>query len=92
MISRQTFVLCNDNNGRRHTADSNGAGLSIHFLSLLPHKQYRLGAGVTGYGGSYSAVPDLGKWLLAPIMMIGRSELFTALILFYTYLLEEASL
>lgn len=41
-----------------------------------------LGAGVTGYGGSYALVPDLGKWLLAIIMMIGRLELFTVLILF----------
>jgi len=41
-----------------------------------------LGAGVTGYGGSYSIVPDVGKWLLAIIMMIGRLELFTVLILF----------
>lgn len=41
-----------------------------------------LGAGVTGYGGSYSIVPDVGKWILALIMMIGRLELFTVLILF----------
>ncbi len=41
-----------------------------------------LGAGVTGYGGSYAIVPDVGKWLLALIMMIGRLELFTVLILF----------
>ncbi len=41
-----------------------------------------LGAGVTGYGGSYAIVPDVGKWLLAFIMMIGRLELFTVLILF----------
>lgn len=41
-----------------------------------------LGAGVTGYGGSYEIVPDLGKWLLAIIMMIGRLELFTVLLLF----------
>lgn len=41
-----------------------------------------LGAGVTGYGGSYAIVPDVGKWLLAIIMMIGRLELFTVLILF----------
>lgn len=41
-----------------------------------------LGAGVTGYGGSYALVPDVGKWLLAIIMMIGRLELFTVLILF----------
>ena len=37
------------------------------FLSLLLHSNTGLGAGVTGYGGSYSVVPDLGKWLLALI-------------------------
>ena len=41
-----------------------------------------LGAGVTGYGGSYEIVPDAGKWLLALIMLIGRLELFTVLIIF----------
>lgn len=41
-----------------------------------------LGAGVTGYGGSYAIVPDAGKWLLSLIMLIGRLELFTVLILF----------
>ncbi|MCM1077319.1 MAG: TrkH family potassium uptake protein [Bacteroides sp.] len=41
-----------------------------------------LGAGVTGYGGSYAIVPDVGKWILALIMMTGRLELFTILILF----------
>lgn len=41
-----------------------------------------LGAGVTGYGESYAIVPDAGKWLLAFIMLTGRLELFTVLILF----------
>lgn len=41
-----------------------------------------LGAGVTGYGESYAIVPDAGKWVLAFIMMTGRLELFTVLILF----------
>lgn len=41
-----------------------------------------LGAGVTGYGQSYDIVPDGGKWLLSLIMLIGRLELFTVLILF----------
>lgn len=35
-----------------------------------------------GYGGNYELVPDVGKWFLALIMMIGRLELFTVLILF----------
>ena len=41
-----------------------------------------LGAGVTGYGGGYSLVPTAGKWLLALLMLIGRLELFTVLLLF----------
>ncbi len=41
-----------------------------------------LGAGVTGYGGSYEIIPDVGKWVLALLMLIGRLELFTVLILF----------
>lgn len=41
-----------------------------------------LGAGVTGYGGTFAIVPDPGKWLLALIMLTGRLELFTILIIF----------
>ncbi|MDE6813050.1 MAG: TrkH family potassium uptake protein [Duncaniella sp.] len=41
-----------------------------------------LGAGVTGYVCSYAIVPAICKWLLALIMMIGRLELFTVLLLF----------
>lgn len=41
-----------------------------------------LGAGVTGYGGSYSLVPEAGKWLLSLLMLIGRLEIFTVLVLF----------
>lgn len=40
------------------------------------------GAGVTGYGGGYDVIPDAGKWILALIMLIGRLEVFTVLILF----------
>lgn len=41
-----------------------------------------LGSGVTGYGESYEAIPDVGKWVLSLLMLIGRLELFTVLILF----------
>ncbi|WP_295728072.1 TrkH family potassium uptake protein [uncultured Muribaculum sp.] len=41
-----------------------------------------LGAGVTGYGGGYEIIPDLGKWVLSILMLIGRLEIFTVLILF----------
>ena len=41
-----------------------------------------LSAGVTGYGGTFAIVPDAGKWILAFIMLTGRLELFTVLLLF----------
>ncbi|MBD5244765.1 MAG: TrkH family potassium uptake protein [Barnesiella sp.] len=41
-----------------------------------------LGAGVTGYGESYDIIPDIGKWVLSLLMLIGRLELFTVLLLF----------
>ena len=41
-----------------------------------------LGAGVTGYGGSYDIIPNVGKWVLSLLMLMGRLELFTVLLLF----------
>lgn len=41
-----------------------------------------LGAGITGYGESFSIIPDAGKWVLSWLMLVGRLELFTVLILF----------
>lgn len=41
------------------------------------------GFGSTGYAGcSYDVIPAVGKWVLAALMLIGRLELFTVLILF----------
>lgn len=41
-----------------------------------------LGAGVTGYGAGYEILPDAAKWVLSALMLIGRLELFTVLVLF----------
>lgn len=41
-----------------------------------------LGAGITGYGGNYDIIPDAGKWVLSVLMLIGRLELFTVIVLF----------
>ncbi len=41
-----------------------------------------LGAGITGLGGSYDLLPDLAKWILCLLMLIGRLEIFTVLVLF----------
>lgn len=52
------------------------------FSSFSAISNTGLGAGVTGYGGSYEIIPDPGKWILALLMLIGRLEIFTVLILF----------
>lgn len=41
-----------------------------------------LGAGITGVGGSYDLLPDVAKWILSTLMLIGRLEIFTVLVLF----------
>ncbi|MDE6466568.1 MAG: TrkH family potassium uptake protein, partial [Duncaniella sp.] len=52
------------------------------FSSLNCISNTGLASGVTGYGGSFALVPDSGKWLLAFIMLTGRLELFTVLVIF----------
>lgn len=41
-----------------------------------------LGAGVTGFGGNYDILPNVAKWILSALMLIGRLEIFTVLVLF----------
>jgi trk system potassium uptake protein TrkH len=40
------------------------------------------GLGATGPSTNYSTVPELGKWVLSIVMLLGRLELFTIIILF----------
>ncbi len=41
-----------------------------------------LGSSITGYGATYSMLPDAAKWVLSLLMLIGRLEIFTVLVLF----------
>lgn len=41
-----------------------------------------IGTAATGISNTYELVPDIGKWTLAFIMLIGRLELYTILLLF----------
>lgn len=41
-----------------------------------------LGAGITGYGSNYDILPDAAKWVLSALMLTGRLEIFTVLVLF----------
>ena len=43
------------------------------------------GLGMTGPAGNYSEVSVFGKWLLSFLMLLGRLELFTVLIIFTPY-------
>ena len=40
------------------------------------------GFGTTGPISNFSDVPDLGKWVLSALMLIGRLEIYTILLLF----------
>ncbi|MCC8038877.1 MAG: TrkH family potassium uptake protein [Bacteroidales bacterium] len=52
------------------------------FSSFSAISNTGLGAGVTGYGSSYEIIPAAGKWILSFLMLVGRLEIFTVLILF----------
>lgn len=52
------------------------------FIALSAISNTGLGTDITGIGGNYVLVPVAGKWILSIIMLVGRLELFTILILF----------
>lgn len=52
------------------------------FCALSAVSNTGLGTDITGLQGNYSLMPDLGKWLLAFLMLVGRLELFTILVIF----------
>ncbi len=43
------------------------------------------GLGATGPSETYAAIPTLGKWMLGFLMVVGRLEIFTVLIIFSPY-------
>lgn len=52
------------------------------FYSLSAISNTGLGTEVTGITANYALIPDLAKWTLALIMLIGRLEIFTVLLIF----------
>lgn len=52
------------------------------FCSLSAVSNTGVGTDITGFNGNYALVPDVAKWALTALMLIGRLELFTVLILF----------
>lgn len=52
------------------------------FCSLSAISNTGLGTDITGINGNYALVPALAKWTLSLVMLMGRLELFTVLLLF----------
>ena len=53
------------------------------FISLSAVSNTGLGTDITGLNGNFALVPDIAKWLVSFLMLVGRLELFTILILFF---------
>ena len=52
------------------------------FCSLQAISNTGLGSEATGVNGDYSLIPDAAKWVLSFIMLVGRLEIFTILLVF----------
>lgn len=52
------------------------------FCSLSAVSNTGVGTDITGFNGNYANVPDIAKWVLTFLMLVGRLEIFTILILF----------
>ena len=52
------------------------------FCALQAVSNTGLGSEATGINGDYSLVPDGAKWILSFIMLVGRLEIFTVLLVF----------
>ncbi len=66
------------------------AALGLDFMTAIGAVAATLGNTGTGIGlvgpaYNFSLIPSLGKWFLAFLMLLGRLELFTVLILFTPY-------
>lgn len=52
------------------------------FCALSAISNTGLGTATTGISGNFTLIPDIAKWILAFIMLVGRLELFTILLIF----------
>ncbi|MDE5869599.1 MAG: hypothetical protein K2H18_05150 [Muribaculaceae bacterium] len=52
------------------------------FCALSAVSNTGLGTDTTGISGNFALIPDIAKWILAFIMLVGRLELFTILLIF----------
>lgn len=67
-------------------------GVLMSFLGLPPVDSFfssfscicntGFGASLTGYGEDFTIIPDAAKWMLSFLMLTGRLEIFTVILLF----------
>lgn len=67
-------------------------GVAMSFLGLPPVDSFfssfscicntGFGASLTGYGDDFTTIPDAAKWVLSFLMLTGRLEIFTIILLF----------
>ncbi|MCH5238926.1 MAG: TrkH family potassium uptake protein [Muribaculaceae bacterium] len=53
------------------------------FITLSAVSNTGLGTDITGINGNFALLPDIAKWFISFLMLVGRLELFTILILFF---------
>ena len=53
------------------------------FISLSAVSNTGLGTDISGINGNFALLPDVAKWFISFLMLVGRLELFTILILFF---------
>lgn len=61
-----------------------GIGLEDSFFAVISCLGNNgLGYGLTGASGGYHLLPDAAKWLMSLLMLTGRLELFSVLVMFF---------
>lgn len=52
------------------------------FYCLSAISNTGLGTDIVGLGSGYASIPDISKWILSFIMLVGRLEIYTVLLIF----------
>ena len=55
------------------------------FYTLSAISNAGIGTDTVGLGQGFSALPDTAKWVLSLVMLTGRLELYTVLLIFTPY-------
>ena len=57
----------------------------FHRFRVSPVLGYLVVGGIIGPAGNFASLPDMAKWILIGLMLLGRLELFAILVLFDPY-------